>query len=186
MSVTKLATRYAKALLDLSKEKSNVETVYKNVNEFSNTVKSNRDLYRLLKSPIINPDKKQAVLKRIFGNSFDPMTNSFFDIIVRKRREAYLPEIADEFVQQYKDSKSIVGAKLITATAVDDTLLKTVRSIVMEHTNCKEVELEISTDPTILGGFILQFRDKLYDASLMGKLDELDKQFQENEYIKKY
>jgi len=186
MSVTKLATRYAKSLLDLSLEKSNLETVYKDITDFSGTVQNNRDLYLLLKSPIINPDKKQAILKKVFGDSFDPITNAFFDIIVRKRREAYLPEIASEFISQYKDNKSIVQAKLVTATAVDDSLLATVRSIVIEHTNCKEVELSISTDPTILGGFILQFQDKLYNASLTGKLDVLGKQFQENEYIKKY
>jgi len=53
MSVKRIASRYAKSLLDLAKEQNNLEPVFKDMTTLQESVK-NRDLYLMLKSPIIN------------------------------------------------------------------------------------------------------------------------------------
>jgi F-type H+-transporting ATPase subunit delta len=44
------------------------------------------------------------------------------------------------------------------------------------------VEFRTSVDPALIGGFVISFEDKLYDASVRHQLDLLRKQFTSKEY----
>ena len=186
MSANKIAQRYAKAVLDLAIENKELETVYKDINAFDKALGSNRDLKLLLKSPIVNTDKKQTILQRIFGDGFHKITNSFLDIIVRKRREFYLPEIFDAFIAQYRNHKGMVTAELVSAVAVDDALVEKVKAIVRKHTGKSQVILSTSVDASIVGGFILKFEDELFDSSIAHKLESLKKGFEKNKYVREF
>ena len=59
----RLATRYAKSLIDLSIEKGQLEEVYADMQWLQSVCKSNRDFVTLLKSPVITGDKKIKILK---------------------------------------------------------------------------------------------------------------------------
>ncbi len=186
MSVSKIASRYAKALMDLAIERGELSSVHGDVHLFDKSLASNKDLLLLLKSPIVNTDKKQSILTRLFGAAFSKTTNAFVGIVLRKRREAYLPEIVDAFIEQYRAHKSITTAELTTAVPVDAALLSKVKSMVLANTGRENIELTTKVDDSLIGGFILSFDDKLYDSSISHKLARLRKQFVENKYIKKY
>jgi len=186
MSASKIASRYAKALMDLAIERGELASVHGDVELFDKSLASNDDLRLLLKSPIVNTEKKQTILTRVFGGSFSETTTSFMGIVLRKRREAYLPEMVDAFIEQYRTYKSITTAELTTAVPVDGVILAKVRHMVLANTGRKNIELTTKVDKSLIGGFILTFDDKLYDSSISHKLAKLRKQFVENKYIKKY
>ncbi|MEZ4885696.1 MAG: ATP synthase F1 subunit delta [Chitinophagales bacterium] len=186
MSVSNIASRYAKALMDLAIERGELSSVHSDVELLDKALAENPDLQILLKSPVVNTDKKQAILKKIFGDIFNETTNAFMGLMLRKRREAYLPEIVDAFINQYRTYKSITTAELITAVPVDNAVLDKVKNTVLAHTGRKNIELTTRIDKSLIGGFILTFDDKLYDSSISHKLAKLRKQFVENKYIKKY
>jgi F-type H+-transporting ATPase subunit delta len=48
------------------------------------------------------------------------------------------------------------------------------------------LELQASVDPNLIGGFVLEFDNKRYDASVANKLEELKNQFSKNLYIKEF
>ena len=60
MSVVRIASRYAKSLIDLAVERGQLEEVLGDIQSFQKAAE-NRDLYLLMKSPIINVSKKQQV-----------------------------------------------------------------------------------------------------------------------------
>ncbi len=95
MSEYRVSGRYAKSLIDLSVEKNLLEAIYADIVSFKSTAAHTPAMISMLKSPIINGDKKLAVIKQIFEKSFNPMTISFFEIIIRKKREYYLLDIAN-------------------------------------------------------------------------------------------
>ena len=59
--MSRVAGRYAKSLIDLAIERGNLQSVMGDVEQLAASVK-NRDLLLMLKSPIINPDKKKQVM----------------------------------------------------------------------------------------------------------------------------
>ncbi|MGB0930083.1 MAG: ATP synthase F1 subunit delta [Chitinophagales bacterium] len=186
MSASNIASRYAKALMGLAIERGELSSVHGDVELLDKSLEENPDLKILLKSPVVNTEKKQSILTKIFGGVFNETTNSFMGIILRKRREAFLPEIVDAFIAQYRAHKSITTAELITAVPVGDELLMKVKEMVLANTGRKNIELTTKVDKSLIGGFILTFDDKLYDSSISHKLTKLRKQFVENKYIKKY
>ena len=81
MSVAKLAGRYAKSLIDLAQEQGKLETILGDIQAFK-AANENRDMYMMLKSPIINPTKKRSIIEAIFEESFDEMTMAFTNIVL--------------------------------------------------------------------------------------------------------
>jgi F-type H+-transporting ATPase subunit delta len=184
MSINRIAGRYAKSLIDLAVDKNILEVVKSDVETFSKMAE-NRDLYLLLKSPIINATKKEQIFKALFGDKFNVLTNSFMTLILKKGREAYLPEIAKEFTKQYKALIGLTSVKLITASPLDEANLAVIKSrLIASNETAKDVEITTSVDPSILGGFIFQIGDKLYDNSIVHKLNQIKKSVSNKDYIK--
>src|SRR5688572_2294814 len=114
----RLASRYAKSVLDLAQETGQLEKVYADMLLLDTTIKSSRELASLLRSPIISADKKEKVLTAITAGKVSPLTETFNKLLIQKGRESSLPEIITAFISQYKEFKNIYTIKLITATPV--------------------------------------------------------------------
>lgn len=179
---TRVGARYAKSLIDLAVERGNLQSVVGDIESLNEAMK-NRDLYLMLKSPIINADKKQSIMKILFGERFDDVTMAFINITIAKNREDILPEIATDFLAEYKKMQGITTIKVTTATPLSTTSLDTLRSKLVDSSDtAKKVEIETAVDPDIIGGFVIEFGDKLYDASVAHKLETLKKEFKGNIY----
>ncbi|MEL7424002.1 MAG: ATP synthase F1 subunit delta [Bacteroidota bacterium] len=173
MSVQRIAGRYAKSLIDLAQENSKLERVLEDVTSFKNA-SANRDFYLLMKSPIVKPSKKQSILDALFKDKYDELTMAFLNILVKKGREAYLPEIADAFIAQYKEIKQISTVKVTTAKPMDAATLKSLEAkLAASDATYSQVEIETEVDPELIGGFVLEIGGKIYDASVVQKLEDL-------------
>ncbi|MCB0704004.1 MAG: ATP synthase F1 subunit delta [Saprospiraceae bacterium] len=185
MSVIRLASRYAKSLLDLAIEQNKLERVTSDMESFESIVK-NRDFYLLLKSPIVPTDKKRNILKAIFEGKFDEMTMAFMNILLLKHREPYLPDIAKEFMLQYKHIKHVSTVHVLTAEPIGEATLSAIKAQLLKNgTTDDHIEFLVEVDPEIKGGLILEYDGNRYDASVRSKLDDLKKEFSENLYVSK-
>lgn len=186
MSVTRIATRYAKSLIELAIEQGKLPQVSTDVQALA-VASQNRDLQLMLKSPIIHADRKNAALNALFGKQMDSLTMAYLTLLVKKGREGYLTEIAAEYVTQYKTLQKITTVKVISAAPLSDTVLNELKSSILgsgiTHPN---LEIETSVDPELIGGFVLEFDNKRYDASVANKLTELKSEFTKNLYIKEF
>lgn len=180
MSVTRIASRYAKSLMDLALEQGTLDRILTDVNSLQASM-SNRELFLMLKSPIINAGKKKDILKAIFGSSFDKVTMTFMDIVVGKGRESILPEIADEFMELYRQHKKITTAKVTSAQPLSDNALAKIKAkLSASSLTSSEVAIETAVDPSLIGGFVIEIGDKLYDSSIAHKLNLARKEFTNN------
>ena len=122
MSVIRIASRYAKSLIDVALEKNQLEEVYQDVQTFLEVYQKPRTSILCLKAPIIKGDKKAKIFNAIFAQKLGATTMAFFNIVLRKHREIYLVDIAREFIVQYKTIKHISSVRLTTATPISDQL----------------------------------------------------------------
>jgi F-type H+-transporting ATPase subunit delta len=179
---TRVAGRYAKSLIDLASERGNLQSVVGDMEHLNEAMK-NRDLYLMLKSPIINSDKKESIMKILFAESFDNVTMSFINICIAKNREDILPEIASDFLDEYKKMQGITTIKVTTATPLSTESLEELRTkLLASAATAKNVEIETAVNPDLIGGYVVEFGDKLYDASISHKLETLKKEFKSNIY----
>lgn len=184
MSVSRISARYAKSLLDLARDRNELEVVKADVDFLVEAMKS-RDLVLFFKSPIINAGKKLDVVKSLFSNKLGKTLMAFLDIIIRKGREMYMPEICQDFISQYKAFNKISTVTVTTATPMNESLLKEIKEkLLASNITMDKLDLISKVDPNIIGGFVIEVGDKLYDASVAHKLDQVRKEFVGNLFVK--
>jgi F-type H+-transporting ATPase subunit delta len=175
----RLATRYAKSLIDLSVERNQLEIVYNDMQFLKQVIKASNDFVNLLRSPVVNSDKKQSVIDAITKTRVSELTAAFIKLLINKSRESDTPEIVDAFIEQYNTIKNIHKVKLTTATAISDDLKNAIVSKVKREANLENVELDEKIDDKLIGGFVLEFNNNLVDASILRDLKDISKQFKE-------
>jgi F-type H+-transporting ATPase subunit delta len=75
--------------------------------------------------------------------------------------------------------------KLTTATPASEALKQTIMAKIKAETPMQNVELETAVDEKLLGGFVLEVAGKMVDASVLRDLNDVKKQFMNNDYIYK-
>ena len=183
MPNVRLATRYAKCLFDLAIEKGELEKVYEDMKLLHEICKTSRDFVNLLKSPIIPVDKKEKILGGIFKGKVSPLTGEFTRLLVRKGREINFPEITTAFIEQYKEYKGIQTVKLTTAVPVSADIKQDIINKVQARVNANEIQLEEKINPDIIGGFRLELRDYLIDATIQHVLNKAKAELQNNDFV---
>ncbi len=174
MSEIRIASRYAKSLIELANEQQAVEAIYADMDLFAKTCKVNRDLVVMLKSPIIRGDKKRQVIEASF-TGFNKLTTLFVNTVIRKGREAFLPLIAKEVIRMYNEQHNIASAIVTTAAAVDANVLADIQKTLESKTG-KKIVLEMEVDPSLIGGLVVRMGDSLYDASIAKQLKNIKKE----------
>lgn len=168
MKSTKSASRYAKALLELAIEQQKVESIESNMSRILAAAKETNEFQVFLDSPIINLDKKVAVLNSLFGE-FEPLTLSFLALITKNGRERLITEIAQSYISQLKEFKGIVPISITSARKLDEATKATILAKI-NATVTGTLEITELVDESLIGGFIVTMGDKQIDASVASQL----------------
>ena len=183
MQNPRLASRYAKSLLDLAVEQNSLDATLQDMTSVQATCRVSREFVSVLKSPVIKGDKKKAIVDAVMGSRLGTLSKAFVDLLIAKGREGVLPEIATAFLEQYKIMKHIRTATLITAMPATESLKASMRAKVEAATPGQSVELNTIVDPSIIGGFVLEIGDRIVDASVRRDLADVRKNFTGNLYV---
>lgn len=186
MQNTKAAVRYARSLFDLASERGELEQVSADMQLVDKTIRENRELEVVLRSPVIKPDKKEAIFSAIFDGKLSTTTSAFFNLLIKKRREGVVVEIARQFVILYLANNEIEEAVLTTAAPISDEFRAKIKGLIEKQTGHSKIELEERVDSKIIGGFVLRFGDRQIDTSLERELELLRREFDKNLYVKDY
>ncbi|MEY2916685.1 MAG: synthase subunit delta, partial [Bacteroidota bacterium] len=142
MNNPRLAGRYAKSLLDLATEQNQIEAVYADMKWLNSVCKSNPDFTAVLSSPIIKADKKEAIINAVIQSRVSVLTTAFIQLLVRKTREANLPEIIIAYIDQYNTLNNIQKVKITTAAPLTDALREAIMTNVKAAIPSKTFEIE--------------------------------------------
>lgn len=183
MNNPRLAGRYAKSLLDLAIEQNKLEAVYADIKLLRAICKGNPDFVLVLRSPVIKADKKENIISTIINGRVSGLTSSFIQLLVRKARESSLPEIITAFIEQYNKLKDIHHVKITSAVPLSTEAEQTILDKVRSNTSIQNIELETIVEDALIGGFKLEVGGVLIDASVLRDLNDVKKQFRNNEYI---
>jgi F-type H+-transporting ATPase subunit delta len=171
MKGTKLAARYATALLELALEQNKLEQVVGDMKYLLEANAETKDFQLLLNSPIIKADKKIAIFTELFGQ-FEELSMSFVKLVTTNGREMNLTMIASAFLDQVKEYKGIMPVTLVTATPLSGSVKDAILAKVAAKVN-KELEVTEKIDSSLIGGFIVRMGDKQIDASVASQFNNL-------------
>jgi len=174
MNVSHIAIPYAKALFELSVEQNVLEETLQDMKDVAELCKNSREIRLLLKSPLVKTDKKKTIFTRIFGKVLSKLSFTYLLIIIKKKREFIIHDIALVFIELYKDYKGILTTTLKTAVPITDDIRKSIIGVMKNQTK-GDIELIEEVREELIGGFVLQWKDKMYDASIRNQIKRMHK-----------
>ena len=153
---SKVAKRYAKALLDYSIEKHEEDNFFQEISSLVEVVRENPDLRALLHSPIVRMEIKHKVLQEVFSQR-SAILNLFIEILVENKRLSDLYDIAREYVIQYNRYKEKTTVYLTTAVELPQRLKEQFVQKAIALSGHKNITLESKVEPQLIGGFSYRF-----------------------------
>ena len=168
---SRAAIRYARAIYEIADEEKFVEEVYNDMIRINKLNRGSFDFKNLLSNSIINNiDKKNAILSLIEKNN--SITEKLLDLLIHNKRVAIISDIASSFIQLYNKHNNIKEAVVITASPIDKNLENQILSQI-KIPAAKSITLTNLVDSSIIGGFIIRYDGKEYNASIKQNLKNL-------------
>lgn len=177
-----ISSRYARALLKYAIEKGEITVAYQAMVSLSLSFMHVDSLRETLQNPILSPEKKLTILKIASGNAKSVCIHQFFKLVIDKKRVDIIQYIAQSFIEAYRRENHLIHSQLTVVSKPDETLKKRLEALVRQKTN-SEVEFEVKVDPSIIGGFILEYDTYRLDASIQGQLHQIKKQLSEKNHF---
>ncbi|GBC97167.1 ATP synthase subunit delta [bacterium HR16] len=165
----KVARRYARALFNAAVRTQAVEAVNEALQQLLDTLREQPPLQRLLLNPLIPRERKQQMVQESIGRQTHPLLASLLNVLVDKRRERLLPEVAREFSDLRDEHLGIVRVQATTAYPLDSQQEEALIRSLGQRTG-KTVVLETHVDPSLIGGIVVRIGDTIIDGSVRGQL----------------
>ncbi len=164
-----IAVRYAKALLESAIRLKLEDAIYEEMQTLSTNYIQVPKLRFTIDNPTLGNEKKLALLKTACGGDINDLTVRFLNLVFKEGRESSLQFMATAYLTLYRKHKNIIRGKLITAVPVSEETEAKMKQMVEKRTHGK-VEFNTEVDPSIIGGFILEYDTYSLDASVKTKL----------------
>ena len=182
MTGSRVAIRYAKAILSLSLELKKADKVNDDMKLVFSVIEENEELHIMLDSPVIKTESKRSTLSSLFDKKINNVSLGLINLLIDNKRLPLLPEVAEQYNRLYDEHKGIQLAEVTSAVPLTAELEKKVLAKVKEISG-KKITLKNIIDPAIIGGFILRVGDQQFDASIIGKMNNLRREFENNSFV---
>jgi F-type H+-transporting ATPase subunit delta len=165
------ARRYARAIFDLATEEGQVEEWSRRL-EGVGEVLSMPDVRAVLVNPSISVRRRQEAAEAVLAPRVGPEGANLAKLLVGANRVGEVDAIAEEFGRLADAAAGRVRATATTAVALDRPAAD---KLVGELSNKlgREVRLDERVDPEIMGGLVLRIGDRVIDASVATRLQQL-------------
>jgi F-type H+-transporting ATPase subunit delta len=167
---TAAARRYAKAIFQLAEEERHVEEWERRLTAVR-ALLSDPDVAAVLTNPTIPNEKRMALISGA-PHQLDPEGTNLAKLLIESNRVRDVGAIAEEFERIADEAAGRVRATVTTAVALEAKDRDRVEDELSKRLG-KEIRMHVVVDPRILGGLKLQYGDRLVDASVSTRLQQL-------------
>jgi F-type H+-transporting ATPase subunit delta len=171
--ISGMAGRYATALFELALESKAVDQAQSDLKAFGALIEQSAELERLVRSPVFSADAQAravgAVLDRM---GLGGIAANFVKVVARNRRLFAVRDMITAFNALVARHKGEVTAQVTVAEALNDARLNDIRDTLRQVTG-KDVKVDVTVDPSIIGGLKVKLGSRMVDASLRTKLNSI-------------
>ncbi|HMQ57715.1 MAG TPA: F0F1 ATP synthase subunit delta, partial [Rhizobiaceae bacterium] len=171
--VSGVAARYAQSLFELASESGAVAEVEKALGSFEALLAESEDLRRLVKSPVFSSEEQVRAIGAIADKAgISGITANFLRVVARNRRLFAIPGMIAGFRQIAAEARGEAAAEVTSATELSAAQVKELQAT-LKGVAGKDVAVNVTVDPSILGGLIVRMGSRQIDTSLKTKLNSL-------------
>ncbi|MGE0500708.1 MAG: F0F1 ATP synthase subunit delta [Rhizobiaceae bacterium] len=171
--ISAVAERYAGSLFELARDAKSLDSVEKDLGRFEALLAGSDDLKRLISSPVFSADDQLKAISAVADKArIGGLVGNLLRVVARNRRLFAVPGIIAVFRRLAAGHRGETAAEVVSAhalTAAQQSELKTA----LKGVAGKDVSIQLTVDPSLLGGLVVKMGSRQIDTSLKTKLDSL-------------
>lgn len=166
----KISERYASALFQLAVEISKIDDIENDLKIFYSTIFSNKEVFSFFSRSFIERKSKIAIINKVFQGNIMEESLNFLCILVERNVIYLLADIVDEYTSLKNEHYNIVQVHVRSAFPISDKkpIVEAARALAG-----KEVDVDITINPDLIGGITVEIDGILYDYSVRMTLDNI-------------
>lgn len=171
--VNDVAKSYGDALFMLAEELEQTETIKEELSSACRILKDNPDYLKLLDTPALSPEERLDLVEKAFG-SFNRNLVNLIKILTERRLAYLIHKVMDAYLIAYDISRGIERVEAISAVPLTQEQKDRLVSKLKKITG-KQIIVNNTIDPSLLGGMKLRYMGKQIDGSIKTRLDSFEK-----------
>ena len=174
-----VAGRYARALFELAAQDEQLPRADQDITALRKMMAESPDLVRALSDRTLEAEALARALDELLTRAdCGQMVRNFVGLVIHHGRGAQLTEIISQFAALMAEHQAIVHIHVATAYELSSEQMERLSSICRAHFG-DQARIEVRLDPDLIGGLTLETAGNMFDASIIGKLAQLEKNFKQ-------
>ncbi|MGE3770269.1 MAG: ATP synthase F1 subunit delta [Bdellovibrionales bacterium] len=170
--------RYALALYELAAEQHVLPAIEHDMAALRETIAASADLRRSLEHPLIDRATQTKVLKQLAAKlQLNALTQKFLSLVAGKKRQNALEDIIAAFEAECAARRGERTAEVRSAAPLSPAQQDELARVLSAKHNAT-IKLNVTVDPTLLGGMQIKIGATLYDRTLKSQLTLLQHQLE--------
>ena len=170
--IRRFARPYARAIMDVMQSPEKANAIRHELARFEQVRKASSELHDLYANPGIENEAKlkvtTAIAKRL---GLSDMAVKVLGVVIANHRLNELEPIVEALAEMVREATDTVAAEVRAGKSLTPEEQEQLRRT-LEKNAGRKVELTVTTDPTLIGGFVAKLGSQVYDASVLGKIDK--------------
>ena len=170
--IRRFARPYARAIMDVVQSPDRATALVDELRRFEQTRKSAADLHDLYANPAMDSGVKMTVTRTIAQKlGLSDLAVKVLEVLIRNHRINELAAINEALLALIRQQTGTVAAAVRAAQQPTPAEVEELKRT-LEKKMGRKVEVEVSVDPSLLGGFVAKIGSEVYDASVAGKINK--------------
>ena len=170
--IRRFARPYARAIMDVARTPENAAALRDQLVTFERVRKSAADLHELYANPGIDADSKNRITAEIAQRlGLSDLAVRLLHVLIQNRRINDLGDIIAGLSAMIREATGTVAAEVRSAGALNAKEEADLRAMLERKTGAK-VDVSVTIDPALIGGFVARIGSEVYDASVSGKIEK--------------
>lgn len=177
-----IARNYAETLLALAQKhggRATAEEYLRHVEELAGLLEREPRIREFLETPRVTAGEKTQALRAAFAGRVPELFLRFVLVVVEKRRQALLREIAAAYAGLVDELAGRVRVSVAISHEPDEALREEIRRG-LEARLGKAVIPTFTVDPELLGGVVVRVGDQILDGSVRSRAANLRRRLLES------
>lgn len=163
---------YARALMDVAGSPQAANAVRGELMRFEAALNTSEELRALYANPGISSEQKMAVTQQLAKKmKLGELATKFLEVLLRSNRLNDLGAVLEGIHHAVNAAMGVAVAEVRSARTLTPDEMQELARVLGEKVG-KSVELDVKTDPALLGGFVAKVGSEIYDASVSGKINK--------------
>ncbi|GGM32592.1 ATP synthase subunit delta [Paraliobacillus quinghaiensis] len=174
MSKALIAKRYAEALFQLAQKKEIVDSIESELLIVKEVFQQNPDFNTFLENPSLDGLKKKQLIDQAFKD-FSQEVHNTLKLLIDRHNEEVVPAIVDGFVALANELKGIGVATVYSVRKLSEDEKQQLATVFAKKLSLNSLKIDNVVDPSVIGGIKLKVGNTVYDGSVKGKLERIER-----------